>query len=289
MGIISYLFGMIDDFQNSQSIRLPFIGSRSNGELFEYLLLKINERSALISLPSWLVDRTTLDAQEEINLHITQLFTNAYKSSLKITGKTFLLEGNKAGLENLYRIEFTSPIEVKSFESKYSSSDEIKKALVCLIKDSMLIKSGIYIYLKHLIPYLSRIVNMSTGRFQDLKEHMLSNIHQNVYDNMIGLENLYIQVDSQIKSASDFIDLNLDAFGEFSHSEIDLNLFALALHYSPNESAEDEYRHDPLANPCYSTQPQNMYVDAIKLAEQRLYENYNSVVSLYGILIKPSI
>lgn len=279
---------MIDDFENTSKIRFPFIGSRSNGELFEYLLLKMNDRSALISLPSWLVDRTVLSPQEEINLHITQIFSDNYKISRKVTGQTFQLESRKTGLENLYRIEFKTQITSAEFvENRYPTQQKIKEALVSLIKDSMLIKSGIYIYLKHLIPYLSRIVTMSEGRFQALKEHMLSNIHHNVYDNMIGLENLYIQVDSQMKrDGLSFIDIDLDAFREFSHSEIDLNLFTLALHYFPNESAENLYRQDPLSNPCYSTQPQNMYVDAIKLAELRLYDNYNYAASLYGQLLK---
>ena len=69
-----------------KKINLPFLGTDSHHFSFEYLLLKLTTRSALISIPPWVVKRTSYAKREQLNLHLHGFSIKPYEQS-SLTGE----------------------------------------------------------------------------------------------------------------------------------------------------------------------------------------------------------
>lgn len=262
---------------NEKIIRLPYLGSRQDDEIFEYLLLQINERSALISIPNWLVSRSDLNDLEMVCLHLKQFSEHPLK------GHARRIESHKSGYESLYRIQFSTSSEDHSSVGPWNF-EGFKTRLVQIVKDCYLIKNGVFIYLKHLIPYFSRILKLSEIRYNSLKINLLNDVQQRVYLNMDKLQTLYQNLDKEIKNDQEIpLHLDLEKFRETIQSEINLDLFNLAFEDSPSI---DKKKLEKLFSNSSSTF--NMYLEAIKIIEKRLYDNYNCIVSLYTKAIQES-
>lgn len=254
-------------------IHLPLIGSKSNRELFEFLLLQIHDRSALISIPLCLKHGTFLEKGEKVNLHLRKLIQQKHFNLLKTEGNINLLPSNKKNSEYCYKVIFDSPLKIESREDNILSPQENNDKLISLIKDSLLLKNGIYIYLKHFVPYLSRMVTIHPSHYKALKLYMFNDIQNLVLQNLNKLEKLYNRCKRDLEIHLDtYIEIDLDQIKELCYSEIDPELLNLALTTAPTTSLNT-------STPFIA--PQNMYINAIKLAEERLYENYNTIVELF--------
>lgn len=259
-----------------RALRLPFLGSRQNGELFEYLLLKMNPYSALIAIPDWLLSRTVLKDAEKINLHLRPFFKEGCPKEL--CGYTTVFESGKTNYENLYRIQFVEPFPASL--GNFEVANDVKSKLILLIKDSFFLKNGILVYLKHLIPFFTRILKISKVRYRELKDAMLDDIQEHVEKNMLELKNLYKKI-VQHKEDENHLPLYLDLekLRNLIQSEVDLSLFQLALDDSnPNSTKKfnEIFAYQP-----YSARSYRVYLNAIKTVEHRLYDNYNCIVKLY--------
>ncbi len=259
---------------------LPFLGSRPNNEIFEYLLLKINERSALISIPNWVVNRTLLQDAETISLHLNHYLKDSYSVSGSVSGVVKRMDDGKGGIENLYRIEFSDPLTPVTQVVEEMPLDG-QSELIRLIKDSYFLKNGVFVYLKHLIPYFSRILKFSEEEYKDLKSVLLDDVHERVRTHMQGLEKLNQELEEKKQEGQDcLLNLNLDQLRKMIQSEIDLSLFELALAESMPKSGQQIGQF--LAEQTYTQKSFYLYLHSIKIVEDRLYDNYNYIVFLYA-------
>lgn len=265
----------------STTLRLPFIGSRENGEPFDYLLMKLNPDSGLIASSSWLTYPTLLSKGELINLHLHRCSQNNAIAAAPVKALVYPLEDSKLLHESYYRIQLEAPFASGNFKSEKEnpSEQEINNEIITVLKDSLLRKSGVYIYLKHLIPYLARILDTFViKRYSALRTDLFDNVHQQVEKHREGIRELYISFKNRPPETAQMpLDLDVELVRQFTRSEIDAELFSLALDNEP--SGQDQ----PLSNSCYPKQPHLMYLEAIKVAEQKLYDNFNYLVALQTI------
>lgn len=268
----------------STSLRLPFIGSRGNGEPFDYLLMKLNPDSGLIASPSWLTHPTLLSKGEQINLHLHRCSRqNSSSETSPVKALVYPLEDSRLRHEAYYRFQFEAPFacEVISSKNENPTEQEINNQIIEVIKDSLLRKSGVNIYLKHLIPYLARIIDTWVKkRYHELRTDLFDHVHKQVENHREKIEELYLTFKGQPPETAQIpLDLDIELVRQYTRSEIDIELFSLALENEPGNAEQEQ----PLLNSCYPRQPHLMYLEAIKVAEQRLYDNFNYIVALHTI------
>jgi hypothetical protein len=136
----------------------------------------------------------------------------------------------------------------------------MKGLLSQVLKDSILLKRGVLIYLKHLVPYFQRSTTYPHQEYSQLKALLLADIQQKVRDHGTQLEKLLETVEREIHFPSDIPKyLNLDQLFLLVESEIYVELL------------KNAFSDDRILS----------YLNAIKQLEHRLYSNYNTVVLLY--------
>lgn len=144
-------------------------------------------------------------------------------------------------------------LDLKDFDSK----DEL---LLKVLKDAFLLKKGVLIYLKHLIPYFTRITDYPTKDYARLKDVFLNDVFNRVKRNGERLKSLYERLQTEVRVKEDIAAyLDLEDLRDMVESEIYLDIFKAA----------------------FDTENILPYMNAIKLLENRLYVNYNTVVMIY--------
>lgn len=257
---------------SSKALRLPLIGSRDTNELFEYLLIKMNDHGALVSVPNWVINRVTLTENEVVSLHLKHFLGTAKP----VLGRAFSSGTHWNGYENLYRIQFTHPL---IYTPLMPGNRSIRDELIFLVKDSFFLKNGIFVILKHLIPYFSRLLKLTQEHYKNLKTALLDEVLRNVQENMRELEHLWKLLDEQITDERDIpLYLNLETLRRLIQSEIDFSLFIVAFDQSKGKKKLNQI----FQTQTYSLKSHTLYLDAIKVTEHRLYDNYNTIVSLFS-------
>lgn len=256
-------------------VRLPYLGALENNEIVEYLLLNLTTRSALITVPNWAYSFRKLKKDSLMDLRLINLLQdpNQYIEDLKgviLPLRTFGPDNNP-----MYRVQFETPIKGHMLLKRIlMPRDDLYRFLIELTKDTLLIKNGVYIYFKHLIPFFSRLLTISSSRYEDLKNKMMNEIHLQIFFNMSKLENIYEKAASSNGDLEVLLSrLDINGLKNSIQSELDKTLFELAFgnfHFKLDEKVEK-----------YSVRSFQNYIDAIKSLELRLYSNYNNIVTLY--------
>jgi hypothetical protein len=254
-------------------LRLPLLGSTANHVVFQYLLLEITPRSALIAIPHWLLQRSHLQKDEQVHLFLDSRSAAERYCEQYLVGHAEPLPSTSSELGQLYSIHFEEPVPSLQFP-KRAESDEVAK-IAALLKDSLLLKNGVSVYLKHAIPFFSRILKISAEHYERLKSVVLSDIESRVHTHLKELERLYKEFIAEVKTPADVSKvLDLEYLRELTESEIDINLLDLAFLGNIDLINRSLYHT--------SVKSYGAYVNAIKTLEQRLYANYNSIVTIYG-------
>ncbi len=128
------------------------------------------------------------------------------------------------------------------------------------LKDSYLLKRGVSIYLKHLLPSLSRVADYSREDFLALKEVFLSDVRERVRAHQLRLGELYRQAAGLAGGEGEIVaGLDLEELRELSTSELSSAIFQTA--FAGDLAARQ--------------------LAAIQTLEKRLYGNYNSIIMIY--------
>lgn len=268
----------------TDSLRFPFLGSLETGEVFEYLLLSIDIEFAEIAIFQWFVNRIQLHIGEKTDLYLPYLLSTEYKLRGNISGHVVAAKHMEEIQGEIYQVSLSKQ-ETNSFAHYYSLEQFTKQLpttlslmdlLRHLIRDSMLVKAGIGVYLKHLIPYFSRITNYSYHEYNKLKTYFLHDVAMHITRKEAKLEKLYEIAKQKISKTEEIpIYIDLEDLRETLESEISLSVFNVVF------SMEKEFG----ANELFLTDhPQSgvlMYIHAIKSLEKRLYSNYNHIVIIY--------
>lgn len=253
-------------------LRFPFLGTQEDGEAFQYLLLSVQATEVEISIQNWLVRRAKLGVNEKIDLYIPHQMNMEYRLREYVTGTVISVT------DDIYKVAF--PKETENLSLKYIFSDltqsmgSLTDLTIKLVKDSLLLKSGIRIYLKHLIPYFSRIVNYTPEEYAHLKKVLLNDVLGHILTDEKKLKQLYDTLVQKLTKQEEIaIYIDLEELREMTESEISLPIFNLAFSESKLGLLEQ-----------FQVQSQfgySKYLNAIKQLERRLFSNYNLLVIIY--------
>ena len=249
------------------SLILPFIGSREDeSSYFQYLLIDISLNGVKITIPKWLVRKDRLKKNDVINLHIPfQLGDKTYcRGSVAWISWDSTSEAQLCGIRIKKSAPLCYPIYISLQTSRIgidlSEFDSVGDLLIKVLKDSSLVKKGVFVYLKHLIPYFSRIGNYPDKEYPQLKEFFLEDIQTRVKENQKRIEALYEKgVREQWRHTDIPKHLDLEELREFVESEINMDLM----------------------KSVFDSDAVLQYLHAITQLEKKLYSNYNTIVILY--------
>lgn len=259
--------------------KFPFVGCREDGEPFEYLLLNVKKEYVEIALLAWLVNKETLEVGEKVDLFIPTFLCPEYLFRGELAGKIISKEENAEFSGFLYKVNLLNLSENdESFDElahRMHASDSLVDLLLFLIKDSAILKSGVSIYIKHLIPYFSRIVDRKERIYNKIEKHFLNDIQGKIQSHEEKLRQLYLSLKENIKEDSQIpIFIDLEEIRETMQSEISFSLFHVIFGNLEDLTIKSQY-------PGEEQYGYSMYIQAIKILEKRLYSNYNLIVFVY--------
>ncbi len=271
----------------SRMIQFPFLGIKSDGDLFQYLPISVNNNRIKIAIYNWLVNRSILNLGEDVNLLVPFIVDEEFPQEVNLQGKISEIVTDTACQAMIYEVIFPEKVKAVPLENwnlDYHlhnvnfSQDLFQELLINLIKDTRLLKSGVRIYLKHLRAYFSRISIHTRKEYFHLNTLFLADIENHTRDNEKKLEELYDKLRTNLKSFEEIPTmLNLEDLREMIESEISFSLIDLI--FAENQTSYrlgiEKLLKPKLGNRCSD------YVLAIKGLEKRLYSNYNTIVLIY--------
>lgn len=257
----------------------PFLGSTMDAEPFQYLLYGIKEDSIEIAITDWLVSRVKLNVGNKVELHLPAYLREKFRFGNKIPCKVVARERSREMQGDIYRIsladkESEEVVYTRIYDEVSSESSPIE-LLSYLIKDSLILKQGIRVYLKHLVPYFSRIVNYTPEEFQKLKDYFFNDVVAKVHENELKLKSIYDNIIAHLKNIDEIpIYVDLEEIRAAIESELSLTLFEIMFgNRKTIGDSELSFRGD-----YYGF---SMYINSIKFLEKRSCLNYNRIVVLY--------
>lgn len=273
------------------TLRLPFLGTRRGGEPFEYLLMNIDSEKAHIAIFKWMVNYTILEKNEEVDLYLPIKLTLRYDFREDVLGGVSSINEDEETGEYLYEIA----LDYSSIKSAFDKNtlahfpynipveSDLIELLSKLIKDSIILKEGLIVYLKHFGSYFSRIVDYPTEDYVDFKKFVFGDLISRIQINIELLGGVSELINRDLKEIDDLsIYLNLEELRETIESEINLDLFLIA--FTPKRTGRDLVDILQMPDEFTVNFPDEYYMTylfAIKNLEKRLYSNYNRIVLIY--------
>ncbi len=249
------------------SVVLPFLGSRiEDHSVFEYLIVDISVHGIQIALPRWVVKRESLKKGDIIDFHLPFELNNSTFHEGTVAWFRFDEETRtQACGASIYKmLPITYPVYI-SFDTADISVDlrsfSSRSAILAqVIKDVILIKKAVLVYLKHLVPFFARITKYSREEYPMLRQFLFEDIEKKTGENMKKLDNIYNEIIEK-NPAEDEIPLiiDLEQLRSCMESEIYPELF----------------------NITFETDSHIPYINAIMKLKNRTYLNYNTIVMLY--------
>ncbi|SMP59513.1 PilZ domain-containing protein [Desulfonatronum zhilinae] len=256
------------------SVNLPFMGSRvEDSAIFQYLLMDISMHGARIVLPQWVVKREILHQGERIDFHLPFLFEGETFNQGSVAWATW--DDNLGGLACGVRIDARTPLYYPvyvSFEGKSITIDltdlpTAESLLEKILKDTILLKKGILIYLKHLKPILTRTTGYDAATLRRLRGFLFEDMHGLVLKNIEQLKVFRGNISHGVCSINRIQQVfDLEELREVMEPELDAAVWSSAFE-------QDVMRQ---------------YLAAIVTLEKKIFYNYNTLVMLYAhALAKP--
>ncbi len=249
------------------SINLPFLASREDDFTpFQYILGDLSLHGAKVLLPGWLSRRDRLRLGDEVNFHAPFRFAGETYTSGRIAWERWdrEFEAQSCGVRFDRKMPAIYPVAI-SFDDHHFAIDlaafDTPEGLVALVlKDAVLLKRGIRIYLKHLAPYLSRISGIDREQYAILRAFLLDDAADHVERNQQRLEQVLAVVADPAFSQADLAShIDVEELLDIFEPEIPADVFMLA------------FQDDSVAP----------YLRSIKQLEKKLYTNYNTLMMLY--------
>lgn len=249
------------------SVVLPFLGSRaSDYQPFQYLLQDVSPNGVCIALPRWAVSRERLRQGERIHFHIPFRLGSVILESGKVVWERWDAPQEAqivgASLDQAASVHFPVFITISSSQFTIDLGGfETPAAIFCqVLRDSLFLKRGVLIYLRHLTAYFSRTGEFKKGEYTMFREAMLDDVKHQVEINAARLEQWHSECASQHPHGGNAIpDLDMEEVRGAMEPEMYLDLFRSAL----------------------GVGNARMYLQAIKELEKRLFYNYNTMVMLF--------
>ena len=146
------------------SVVLPFLGTRvSDHQPFQYLLQDVSPGGICIALPRWVMSREVLQVDDLIDFHVPFLMGTHVLSIGKITWQRWDKEFDQqvlgASLTRSAPAFYPVYLEVETRGVTLNLTDfrDEGDILAKAVKDAVLLKRGLLIYLGHLEAFFSRV------------------------------------------------------------------------------------------------------------------------------------
>jgi hypothetical protein len=246
---------------------LPFIGSReSDHQPFQYLLQDISAGGVKIAIPAWLASREHLPRGERVAFHLPFLMGGAVMDEGVVSWERWDQE-QESQLVGLSLDRVAAPaypilltVSQDGLALDLAGLDLPGGMLAAVLKDCMLLKRGILIYLKHMAAFFSRVSDLSREDYAEFRALVLDEVRDRVASNASWFEALLGRLDQDGGIRDEQVqELDLEELRQVAEPEIYADLLAQALQ-------SDVVRR---------------YLDAIKLLERKVYANYNALTMLY--------
>lgn len=265
---------------------LPYIGTTDTEKPFRYFLREITTDSAMISIPLWLDNSFNPQEVKTVCLHLEGLLSTKRRNSPMAKGS---IEYTPSGVDSellLCRVSFEIPLTnwqlLQKIELEENYGPEMIDGILERIKDSLLLKGGINVYLKHFIPFLTRLVSISPANVLWLKNLMFYEMRDQIKEHIKTLELLYFDLFLNKKVEKTFYSkLNMETLRDACLSEVDSTFLQLAL-----LSVDDTMAFMFKNTEEYTLRSYHGYLQSIKLVEHRLYRNLNDISCIYSCHLK---
>jgi hypothetical protein len=250
------------------SILLPFLGCREDDHAsFQYLPLELSTQGYRIAVPRWVVSRERIQVNDLITLNSPFRFQGRtfYQGRVTWTSWDEALVSQVSGLSLEQEMPPTYPVYFTVQDSGITLNQEqfatVDSCILGLFKDLFLLKRGVSIYFKHLVPYFSRITGYSTKEYPHLKDLLLSDIQIKITEHIDKLTKIFTEMQS-FHNLYQYIanSLDLEHLRGLVESEISLDLLLIT----------------------FESESIRQYLTAIKELENKLYANYNNLAMIYA-------
>lgn len=247
-----------------ESVVLPFLGSRAEDyQSFEYLLQDVSVEGVGIAIPRWLVARENLRQGERLHLHLPfELGGRMLHSGIvawvrwdeeqdaQLAG--VVLDSYAPALYPVY-----VSVDTREVAIGLEHFPGLEHILVRVLKDSLLLKRGILVYLKHLAAFFSRVCDLDREEYALFREVIIEDVRAKVLANAERLSALQPRTGEEGAMAVDRLDLS--ELREAMEPELYVDMFRGAL----------------------GDETVALFLKAIKELERKLLSNYNTCVLLY--------
>jgi len=253
------------------AVNLPFLGSRQSPHApFQYLLHAVDRLGAIIGIPSWVVRREHLRAGDIVDLHFPFRTDDGWhRHHAVIESVRWEAEQSEQVCVTTFRdrhplhhpVHASLETGVIAFRTEGGEAADPAELMRGLVRDCLLQKQGVAVYFKHLVPLFSRITEFPTEDFGVLRGMVLEDIRKRIATNIASFERWWQQAASgALTPANLSLEIDLEDLRAAVEGEIDNELFEAT----------------------FSTPAIRPYMNAIRLLEDKLYMNYNTLVLLYA-------
>lgn len=247
-----------------ESVVLPFLGSRAEDyQTFEYLLQDVSMEGVGIAIPRWVVARENLRLGERLHLHLPFELSGRMLHSGIVTWERWdeeqdaqlvgvVLDSYAPALYPVY-----VSVDTKEVAIDLEGFPGLEHILARVLKDSLLLKRGILIYLKHLTAFFSRVCDLDREGYALFREVIIEDVRAKVLANADHLTALQPRTGEEEAGILDRLDLA--ELRQAMEPELYVDMFRAAL----------------------GDETVALFLKAIKELERKLLSNYNICVLLY--------
>jgi len=253
------------------AVNLPLLGSkRAPRTTFQYLLHAVSADGATFGCPSWLVRREHFQAGDQVDFHFPFRTRDGWHRHHGEIVQAALDEENagqvcravfrdRAPLHHpVFASVETGDIAFSTAEGGHVDRDGL---LDGVLKDCMLQKRGVSVYFKHLVPLFSRITLFPQEDFGALRSMLLEDVRKRIGANVAAFENWHrLAGEGKLSAPALSRDLDLESLRVATESELETDVLEAT----------------------FATAAIRPYIDAIRLLEDKLYLNYNTLVLLFA-------
>lgn len=248
-------------------ITLPFVATReADHQPFEYVLQDLSPSGARFAIPNWAANRDRLQVDDIVRLHLPLRSDRVFSGAGKVVRVYWdePLFAQICAVSLLRKEPLEAPVSISTASAEIIYDSHLVESLPSLISravmDCIFLKKGVAIYLKHLIPYFSRIGGYDHQEYSQLKAAVLEDMRRQALEEHERLTGIHKRISRLCARTEDIPrQLNLEELRSLIESGINPDIFEAAF--------ESE-----LVEP---------YVSAIKELEKKLYTNFNTVVIYY--------
>lgn len=245
---------------------LPFLGARiPDYTPFQYVIKDISYHGAMIALPSWVIKKESLAVGDMVDFNLPFQFDGKKYSRGKVAWARW--DEEKSSQLCGVRVDQAAPaydpvhlaFENADFSCSADTCGDDKFFLAKLLNDTVLLKRGILIYLKHLAPIVPRIADIVKDDFKEICVFLCQDIKNRIKNNIKTIEHSKEIIESSPARTLISELLDLEELREAMEPEIYIETW----------------------NNIFQSKQMEIYLKAIKTLEKRIYYNYNAIVVFY--------